>query len=119
MRVIVSAFLLLAQLQPLFGVALCQGLASTEPSLMEDACPMPELGQAAAAQPDDVSALTITPATATPGCVFVEACLTAPPAVIPARMVLGSMLPSGVSFRPATALHGAEDRAPPIPPPNL
>jgi hypothetical protein len=109
----------MAQLQPLVGVAVCQGLARTEAELMEEGCPMPEVSQARSAQPADVSATVITAATSTHGCVFAEACLTSPLAVTPATVVFGSMPRSGGIFRPATALHGADDLAPPIPPPNL
>jgi hypothetical protein len=118
-RTLASLLLLLAQLPPLVGVALCQGLARAEAELMEDGCPMPDTGRVRADPQDDVRTLVVTTATSTHGCVFAEACLASPPAVIPAAMAFGTLPPSSAIFQPAAALHGADATAPPLPPPNL
>jgi hypothetical protein len=118
-RALASLLLLLAQLPPLVGVVLCQGLARTEAELMEDGCPMPDTGGARLAPQADVSAISITSPSPTHGCVFAEAALASPLAVIPAAIAFGTLPPSSAVFQPAAVLHGAEALAPPIPPPNL
>jgi len=117
-RALASLLLLLAQLPPLVGVVVCQGLARAEAELMEDGCPMPGTGGVVADQQADAGAI-LTSATPTHGCVFAEACLASPLAVIPPAIEFGTLPPSTADFQPATALHGAEALAPPIPPPNL
>jgi hypothetical protein len=116
-RALASLLLLLAQLPPLVGVVVCQGLARAEAELMEDGCPMPGTGGVVADQQADAAILT-SPAPAH-GCVFAEACLASPLAVIPPAIAFGTLPPSSADFQAATALHGAEALAPPIPPPNL
>jgi hypothetical protein len=118
-RALISVLLLLAQLPPLVGVVLCQGLARAEAELMEDGCPMPDTGRVRIDQGADVTTVVVTTATSTHGCVFAEACLASPPAVIPATMAFGTLPPSNAIFHPAAALHGADATAPPLPPPNL
>jgi hypothetical protein len=118
-RALASMLLLLAQLPPLVGVLVCQGLARAEAELMEDGCPMPDTGRVRSDQQAEVSTVVVTTATSTHGCVFAEACLASPPAVIPAAMAFGTLPPSNVLFQPAVALHGADATAPPLPPPNL
>jgi hypothetical protein len=118
----VSTLLLLVQFQPLVGVALCQGLASAEASLMEDGCPMPESTPDRASQqvPDRPSSSTLASAGSLHDCVFAEACLNASPAVIPGNVTFRSVpLPHNQSFRAVRALHGSEELPPPIPPPNF
>ena len=122
MRGVVSVLLLLAQFHPLVGVALCQGLASAEASLMEDGCPMPDAGMDQVNQPlsDSPYGSVLTPAASLHDCVFAEACLNASPAVIPAELAFQSgPPPHDQSFRAVSALHGSDELPPPIPPPNF
>ena len=121
MHGLVSVLLLVALLQPLVGVALCQGLASTEASLMEDGCPMPEATPHRVSQPvpDRPSGSTLTSAGSLHDCVFAEACLNAPPALVSAKLAVQSgPAPHDQILRAANSLHGSEDLPPPIPPPN-
>ena len=121
MRGLVSVLLLITQLQPLVGVALCEGLARTEASLMEDGCPMPEVksdrsSPSAAGLP---SGPMLTSADPVHDCVFAEACLNASPALNPAKLAFQSAQPPhDQSFRAVSALHGSDEFPPPIPPPN-
>ena len=122
MRAAVSVLLLLIQFQPLVGVALCQGLASADASLMEDGCPMPESTSDRMSQPvpDRPSDLTLAPAGSVHDCAFAEACLNASPTAVPAMVAFRPVAPPhDQSFRSMKALHGSEELPPPIPPPNF
>ena len=120
MRGLLSVLLLVAQFQPLAGVALCQGLARTGPGLMEDGCPMPEEDSGASrGLPEQSSVALLTPATSPHDCVLADACLNAPPAVLPLELAFQPLpLPAEPSFITGSGLHGFEDLPPPIPPPN-
>ena len=121
MRDLLSILLLLTQFQPLVGVALCQGLAGGEASLIEDGCPMPEAtpGEANRRVTDPLSGTTLTSATSLHDCMFAEACLNASPAVISAKLAFRSVPPPhDRSSRIVSALHGSDEFPPPIPPPN-
>jgi hypothetical protein len=122
-RSLVSMLLLLTQFQPLVGVTLCQGLATAEPSLMEDGCPMPHGGLDRVRQPpahEFPNGSILTSAGSPYDCVFAEACLNAASVVIPTKPAFGSgPPPHDQVFRAVCALHGSDELPPPIPPPNF
>lgn len=121
MRALVSVLLLMAQLQPLAGMALCRGLAAAEPGLMEDGCPMPESAPGQVSERvTDPSSSSILPSTGSlHDCGFAGACLNASPAVIPAKVAFRTVPPPHEqSLRVVGTLHGSDEFPPPIPPPN-
>ena len=131
MRAITATILLLLQLRPIMGVALCQVFSGGDGERMELGCPMSEAQAVPGTLSEDGS--VSDPATSGPGtgpalvvsadvhgCLLAEFCLTSPPALRSVQLSLVSPLPySRLTIRPAADAHTALNRTPPVPPPKL
>lgn len=130
MRAILATGLLVLQLRPMLGMALCGALSGGDASRMEIDCPMPEGrpadGTAPAGYATDAptsgtnanSALTLP--TDPHQCVLAEFCLTTPPAISSVQYALINAPPdSRLVIGPSADLHRAQIRTPPVPPPKV
>ena len=115
MRAFVGTAILLLQLQPVLGVALCGAMGGSDGKRMEAGCPMPEAEISRYAyHTDRWSAPNISHE-----CVFAEACTPAPTLVHSARLtILALPLQFAPSVRLPDLLLPTEGRSPPVPPPK-
>lgn len=115
MRALVASAILLFQLQPFLGAALCSALGRADGERMEAGCPMPE-SDAGGVDHRTVgwSAPDISHA-----CVFAEACAPSPTVVNSVGSGIVSLPPEfdGAVGLPDLFLP-AEGRSPPVPPPK-
>jgi hypothetical protein len=115
MRPLVALAMLLLQLQPVLGVALCSAMGGSDGGRMEAGCPMPELGGGGA---DYHTAGWSAPNTSHE-CVFAEACAPSPTVVHSAPPGVVSLPPHFDSVvRLPDILLPTEGRSPPVPPPK-
>lgn len=130
MRSILATGLLLFQLRPMLGMALCQAFSGGDGSRLEIDCPMPEgrapdsTAPAADATDSPTSGPAADPALTLPAdphqCVLAEFCLTTPPAISSAQYALINAPPdSRVVVGPSADHHRAQIRTPPVPPPKV
>jgi hypothetical protein len=116
-RAILAATLLLFQLQPLAGVALCRALALASPEQMEDDCPM--RGATPSHQAHGFTGPTISPHESPLDCVFTKAILAGGSALVRDRADLRLSVPPAESASWLSApMRGVENPSPPVPPPN-
>lgn len=115
MRAFVATAMLLFQLQPVLGVALCSAMGGTDADRMEAGCPMPESGVGRAAYYNEGWSAPNN----SHECVFAVAC-TPPSNVVPS--LRPAMVTSPPEFnapvRPADLVLPTEGRTPPVPPPR-
>jgi hypothetical protein len=117
MRAILAACLLLLQLEPLAGVAICRGLALASPEQMEDDCPM--RGATPSQQAQGFTGPTISSHESPLDCVFTEAVLAGASALVRDRAELRLCVPPAESASwHSASMRGTENPSPPVPPPN-
>ena len=116
MRALVATALLLLQLQPVLGVALCSAMGGTDGDRMEADCPMPESGVGRDAKHTDGWSAPNT----WHECVFAEACAPSPIVVHQARTGIVSLpLQFDAAVPLPDPLLPTEGRSPPVPPPKV
>lgn len=115
MRVFVATAMLLLQLQPVLGVALCSAMGGSDGELMEAGCPMPESGSSNTDYQSEGWSAPLT----SHDCVFAEACAPSPTIVHSASTGVVSLTPQFDAVLRFTRLHlPTEGRSPPVPPPK-
>lgn len=115
MRTLVATAMLLLQLQPVFGVALCSAMGGSEGGGMEAGCPMSKSGAGVGNSPPEGWSAP----NPSHECVFSEACAPAPAIIHSAAPGIVSLQPQFDRFIPLPGLVlPTEGRSPPVPPPK-
>lgn len=115
MRALVATAMLLVQLQPVLGVALCGAMGGTDADRMEVGCPMPESGVGRDSHHTEGWSAPNT----SHECVFAEACAPSSTIVPSVRLAMVSLLPEfNAPVRLADLVLPTEGRSPPVPPPK-
>jgi hypothetical protein len=117
-----AAIVLLLQMQPVWGLALCMGLGAADQGNMETGCAMADHATArpAAVESGQPSVSDATPAHPTGhGCMLADICtLVTPTVALKPALLLVPNSPDSPAIWPSQNLHGQVYRAPPTPPPN-